>query len=161
MTGMFSGRFTGLRDVRGRFDALRPGTEAYTQFLSLAGRLVARYRAEAPYGPPTEGGGRHRHLRAVIKAEVKTNPPRISIDAPGVPYLPFVLHGTKAHTIRPKNGKYLRFKIGSRVVFTKEVHHPGTKANPFHHRAMAASWDDIHDVAKRIGFNMAKFLVRG
>jgi hypothetical protein len=72
----------------------------------------------------------------------------------------FVEDGTKAHLVRPidyqtlkggarhtvgvragrqvKNatvgvgrGQYLRFYIGGRVVFAREVHHPGTKPDPF------------------------------
>jgi len=64
----------------------------------------------------------------------------------------FVEKGTKPHIIRPKNKKVLKFEPGKKarleaqgkrkkgqrvkvpkkiVVFTKEVHHPGTKAQPF------------------------------
>lgn len=43
----------------------------------------------------------------------------------------FIEEGTKAHIIRPKNKKALRFKGGSKYVFAKEVKHPGTKAKPF------------------------------
>lgn len=62
----------------------------------------------------------------------------------------WVTHGTKPHIIRPRNAKVLRFftpygaktrvrwigsskgSRGNRVVYAKEVHHPGTKAREFH-----------------------------
>lgn len=45
--------------------------------------------------------------------------------------------GTRPHVIRARNARYLRFywpKVG-RVVYFKQVNHPGTKANPFMARA--------------------------
>jgi hypothetical protein len=59
-------------------------------------------------------------------------------------YALYVHEGTKAHDIRPKNRKALRFpadggsstlggrvRSGGKVRFAKRVRHPGTKANPF------------------------------
>lgn len=43
----------------------------------------------------------------------------------------FIENGTKAHIIRAKKAKALRFEVGGQVIFAKEVRHPGTKANPF------------------------------
>jgi hypothetical protein len=44
----------------------------------------------------------------------------------------FVHNGTRKHIIRPKRaGGWLRFEVGGRVVFAREVAHPGNKANPF------------------------------
>jgi phage gpG-like protein len=34
---------------------------------------------------------------------------------------------TKPHVIRPRNGKALRFMMGGKAVFAKEVNHPGSK----------------------------------
>jgi hypothetical protein len=39
--------------------------------------------------------------------------------------------GTKPHIITPKNNEVLRFSTGTRVIYTKQVHHPGTKANRY------------------------------
>lgn len=56
------------------------------------------------------------------------------------PAASFVLTGTKPHEIRPRRpGGVLRFEIGGEVIFTKVVHHPGTKPNNFLMKAMAAA----------------------
>ncbi|MHB8895289.1 MAG: HK97 gp10 family phage protein [Candidatus Geothermincolia bacterium] len=72
-----------------------------------------------------------------------------------VKYRFMVQTGTKAHIIRPKNKKALRFKVTQGVmkvqkdrsrftiktgaVYAKVVHHPGTKANPYITRAIVAT----------------------
>lgn len=55
----------------------------------------------------------------------------IGHDLQQAPHAPFVHWGTKAHDIRPKNKKVLRFQIGNRNVFAKFVHHPGYKGDPW------------------------------
>lgn len=47
------------------------------------------------------------------------------------PYSMYVEAGTRPHIIRAKNAKALRFEIGGRVVFAKQVRHPGTQPYPF------------------------------
>jgi hypothetical protein len=42
----------------------------------------------------------------------------------------FVAEGTRAHIIRPRRMKVLRFKVGGVTVFAPIVHHPGTDPNP-------------------------------
>jgi hypothetical protein len=39
--------------------------------------------------------------------------------------------GTRPHTIVPKTAPELVFRKGSRIIHTRLVHHPGSKANPF------------------------------
>lgn len=64
--------------------------------------------------------------------------------------LRFVLGGTRAHIIRakhliasgPRKGQpgYLLFRgRGGEDVFARQVHHPGTKPNPFHRTALRAA----------------------
>lgn len=63
-----------------------------------------------------------------------------------VPYAGFVMYGTRAHIIRARRARFLRFywpKVG-RVVFFKSVNHPGTKANRFLERALNRVARDIH-----------------
>ena len=93
-------------------------------------------------------------LAARSNAPVKTGNLRSSIRAtrnwPGLPrnaaaviadtdYALAVEKGSKPHTIVPKNASVLRFPSrGGGVVFTHRVEHPGTTANPFMLRALAA-----------------------
>ena len=46
-------------------------------------------------------------------------------------YAPFVEKGTHAHKIVPKNAPRLAFMVGGKLVFAKEVMHPGTRPQPF------------------------------
>jgi hypothetical protein len=53
------------------------------------------------------------------------------------PYGAYIEYGTKAHDIRPKRAKALRFMVGhhaivgGEIVFAKRVRHPGTDPMPF------------------------------
>jgi len=48
-----------------------------------------------------------------------------------VEYAEDVEYGTRPHVIKPKNKQALHWKEGNTDIFAKEVHHPGTKAQPF------------------------------
>jgi hypothetical protein len=47
--------------------------------------------------------------------------------------------GTRPHPIVPRNAKVLRFPAGGRVVYTKRVNHPGTKARGWS-KMIATKW---------------------
>lgn len=61
---------------------------------------------------------------------------------PTASYAPFVEFGTKPHVIEPKNAKALYWPGADHPV--KRVNHPGTKANPFMERIVAAATPDIN-----------------
>lgn len=50
----------------------------------------------------------------------------------------FIENGTRAHEIRPKNAKLLRFTVGGQTVFARKVQHPGTAKRPFMENAARA-----------------------
>jgi hypothetical protein len=53
------------------------------------------------------------------------------------PHTQFVNDGTRAHKIRPRrSGGVLRFVVGGRVVFAREVSHPGYRGTRFMERAL-------------------------
>ena len=58
----------------------------------------------------------------------------VYIDNQVAPYGIFVHQGTKPHIIKPKTKRALRWvpMAGNSFFFAKEVHHPGTKSDPFY-----------------------------
>jgi hypothetical protein len=64
---------------------------------------------------------------------------------PKASYAPFVEFGTAPHEIRPVNAKVLANKKTGEF-FGTLVHHPGTKANPFMERIVAAAQPEISDL---------------
>lgn len=69
-------------------------------------------------------------------------------------YGPFVHQGTKPHDIFPKKKKALRFlgksegSDGKDFVYTKFVHHPGTKKDPFLFDALRTKREEITQIFK-------------
>lgn len=87
-----------------------------------------------------------------LRGSIRADPPRIfslrgSVTVGSdVEYAGFVNDGTPPHDIRPIGNRasrrnpnrpgMLRFVVGGRVVYAREVRHPGTKAQPFLDRAL-------------------------
>lgn len=121
----------GLPQLRSRFNAIKPDA----QFMrTLALSAVREQKLEAPRR--TGNLGRTIRLGRVTPSEAET--------MAGASYALFVHEGTRAHDIRPRKAKALRFpadsgsatlsgrvRRGGKVRFAKRVRHPGTKANPF------------------------------
>jgi len=89
------------------------------------GRLRSSVRAESP---------RIFSLRGSVKV------------GSDLEYAGFVNDGTRAHKIRARNAKALRFNVGGKIVFVKSVNHPGTKGDHFLDRA-------LRDVAAQRGYS--------
>lgn len=105
---------------------------------SQARRLAER--SAAPYvNRLTERVAMHARLLAPgsMKQKIRVipaiGPSAVGIVVSDHPATIFVIGGTKPHDIRPRGGGVLVFvpKAGGNKVFTKLVHHPGTKANNF------------------------------
>ena len=60
--------------------------------------------------------------------KVSNNEYKIVVDAD---YAAYIEYGTRAHIIRPKNKKALKFQVDGKDIFAKEVHHPGTSPYPY------------------------------
>lgn len=88
-------------------------------------RLLKAMQEEAP-----QASG-----RLVASLRQVDGPGSVSVGTQGVEYVRFVIEGTKAHEIRPKNASVLAFRVGGAMVFAKVVHHPGTAPNDFMTRA--------------------------
>jgi hypothetical protein len=70
---------------------------------------------------------------------------------PTAKYAAFVEKGTGPHFIEPVSGSCLAFEAGEgNLVFTRLVHHPGTRANPFVERAAAETRDSAFKIFDEI-----------
>lgn len=76
----------------------------------------------------------------------------------GAYYGYFMREGTKAHVIKPRNGKYLRFEVGGETVFARQVHHPGTKANPYHKRVFDRLRGQVEKITEQMGKNLTAYI---
>ena len=81
--------------------------------------------------------------------KIRMNRARLGRLVNRVPYGVFIIKGTKAHHIYPRNKKVLKFKIGGKDVFAAHVFHPGTKANDFVSRASRKAEGKIQRIFKQ------------
>jgi hypothetical protein len=106
---------------------------------------LKRSAAKVAVGVQTEKVAMHARLLAPgsMKDEIRAiftgGAAPIGIVMCDHPAASFVLHGTKAHVIKPRNRKVLKFEVNGRTVFAKMVNHPGTEANNFLMKAMIAT----------------------
>jgi HK97 gp10 family phage protein len=93
---------------------------------------------EAPVNKRSGGGNLRQNIRTHMltktKAEIVSN----------APYSLFVEEGTSPHIISVRNKKVLANKRAGEF-YGKTVRHPGTKPNPFMHRALEKSMARIND----------------
>jgi hypothetical protein len=77
-------------------------------------------------------------MKQKIRTVGGSGPSPIGIVVCDHPAAIYVIHGTKAHVITPREKAVLAFtpRGGGNVVFAKIVHHPGTKPNNFLLRAL-------------------------
>lgn len=68
---------------------------------------------------------------------------RVFLNTRRAPYGPFVHEGTPPHIIRPKNRQALRWVAGADFVFSRKVHHPGYRGDPFLYNALDAMDEEI------------------
>jgi hypothetical protein len=102
------------------------------------GRTALQQRA--PRSKPQPGSGRRSGRFAKSIRYDRTTRPGLSVQArwtANTPYARYVIEPTKAHIIRARAARTLRFKNkAGKWVFPKQVRHPGTKGTDFHLRTM-------------------------
>jgi hypothetical protein len=125
------------------FKISAPGLQAAEQRFSQAGRI---YREELATGARAasqilqkaterEAPGSIGESITVV-TEPALHGVRMWAESRDKPYVRYVVEGTRAHEIRPRVAKALRFVYQGRVVFARSVQHPGTQPNPFFARAL-------------------------
>ena len=107
--------------------------------------LREELRREAPVAKQDPAGrNRPGRLRASIRYERRTTGASVRAEFTAyTPYAKYVIEGTKPHVIRPVAARYLMFYQGDAQRFSRLVHHPGTKANPFNRRAVERLMPEI------------------
>jgi len=94
-----------------------------------AERVASRARQLAP-------GSMKRAITTELTGQGRDRTALVTLTHPAAA---FVTKGTRAHIIRPRTARVLRFTSGSRVIFARRVLHPGTRPNEFMRRAMEAA----------------------
>ncbi|MCW4044811.1 MAG: hypothetical protein NWE94_04765 [Candidatus Bathyarchaeota archaeon] len=95
----------------------------------LIERLAEIAWAQAFWNAPRKTG----YLASTIVKQTGDGEAQIEALAP---YTTYVVNGTRPHIIRPVNASVLAFQSASgKMVFTRLVHHPGTKPNPWMQKA--------------------------
>ena len=107
---------------------------AARQWIDQAEPLIReRLRQAAPVG---QGPGAGR-LRDSIRSEHVVSAANVVLTFTAhVPYAGFVVEGTAAHDIRPRNARVLHWTGPGGGVFAHLVHHLGTRPDPFAERAV-------------------------
>lgn len=97
---------------------------------------------------PVDTGRLRASIGPPVYSRTWTLRPQVTVGS-DVEYAKYVNDGTPPHPIRPKAGRpgkpkagggnkptYLRFEVGGRIVYARQVMHPGTRAKPFLDRAV-------------------------
>lgn len=112
-------------------------------------RAVADVLRQLEVQAPKDTRQLSRSLRAtpqrtnggIITATVYVDAPRTPPNPDNVAVAAFNEFGTRAHIIRAKNRKALRWQQGGQTRFAKSVRHPGTRARPWFYPVLRR-WGD-------------------
>lgn len=100
---------------------------------SLDGRTV-QLLAQFAFDESQRGAGRHSKTGALFQSLYNRNTGNgraVGHDTGRAPHAEFVLLGARPHDIRPSKKKALRWASGGKFFFSKLVHHPGNRADPY------------------------------
>ena len=107
----------------------------------ISGTLLANRRARKKTGDKVfdllyQAADKHTKTGSLIRSLKQTSAfisaaYTISHDLRIAPHAIFVHWPTRAHIIRPKNRKALRWPVGGAFAFAKIVHHPGYRGDPY------------------------------
>lgn len=87
----------------------------------------------APVGKKADSG----RLRESVQFVPKVSATSATVEFYSrVPYARYVIEGTPAHVIVPRNARVLRWQQGGQWVYRQRVNHPGARANPFAEKAV-------------------------
>ncbi len=94
-------------------------------------------------------------MRANIVIKDEPGKITVGVDDDTVPYAKYEVYGTKPHVIRPKEGKkVLAFRVNGKMIYVKQVNHPGTPAHDFVTPAVERFLDLMGEDSAKIGVNL-------
>lgn len=110
--------------------------------------FMVQEEAQATHAFTSRTASLERAVEAKFNFDNGANVGTVYIDEYAAPYGPFVHNGTRPHVIKPKRKRYLRWApiAGNGFLFAKEVHHPGTKADPFLYEALERKRGDVFSI---------------
>lgn len=115
---------TGLREITKGFQAFQfTGPRIQQRFLRLVGDQTVTLLRQVT---PVDSGELAQSWRVL-----GTGKDYVEVGTSLIGLVTELEEGTRPHIIRPVRGNVLRFEIGGQEIFTTEVRHPGTRANPF------------------------------
>jgi hypothetical protein len=114
--------------------------------LTVANGLAGDMQQRAPI----KTGNLRGSIRVIVTMRGRLE---IGPDVHIAPYAWDVEYGTKPHIIKAKPGKVLRFEAGGKVIYTREVHHPGTRPQPYVQPAVDAFMGRLSQDAVKVGVN--------
>lgn len=109
------------------------------RFEEIVNQVEEAVREEAPVlktQDPRLAGKSGALKKSITKEKRSEKSYLVGVDADklkamtGTDYSPYIVNGTRPHTIKAK-GKKLKFMKNGSYVFVNEVRHPGSKANDF------------------------------
>lgn len=172
----FSIEVTNIRDIRGRFVAMRDrGAVEYSrEMVRGIGRImVKRLHDEAPIGKHyTFKGQEYEPARKRLKdtffyrTYIRGKTVRLSIYSSAKKILSYVIRGVYPYkrgrrTIRARKKKALAFWWArkQKSIVVKSVQHPGSLPNLFHERAYRKAQPEIEKLQRRAARLMARALL--
>lgn len=153
----------GFRDVLGRFTKASKSSRRFSRDIArdVAKIAVERLKRYAPVGTHykiTSDGSvveyRPETLKKSIAYRTFSRSWGTEVRIYAAEHVKYVINPTRPHRIRAKNVRFLRFywadapaevveMFGGNVVYFQSVWHPGTRANPFHERALLDMEPDL------------------
>lgn len=113
----------------------------HPQYMAMQHRILSRMvyilGSHARREAPMRTGRLARSISGSVSRGGREGTIRVS-----APYATMVHEGTRAHVIRARRRRFLRFESNGSTVFRRSVMHPGTRPNRFLVRAWEAAMRD-------------------
>jgi phage gpG-like protein len=147
MSAQFSIKVEGLEALTRAMD--RAGGKLRDKLIYTMGQATTLVQNEAKAMREGRFVNRTGTLRRSIIKRVES--PKRGVVGTDVKYAPYVEFGTRPHIIRPKRAKVLAFKDKhGRMIFARQVNHPGSKPYPYMEPAFRENVEPIKDLYDRL-----------